>query len=122
MPKGQSPIHLLALWFWKNILERQEDPWASAGFPRYLAEAKRALKQYNADPALLKIAIIAMRSAGIEVKSIHLPFLFPHHFNGPNWYEWIEQQGKTPPHVSDTHAYIQWAKEHRPELLDWLEQ
>jgi len=118
-----SETHSLALWFWNNILNRQDNPWENMGsFKRYLKEASQAVKKYNLDIDILKHALLEMRRAGIDVQSIHLPILWTKTTNGPTWYEESERYLKTPPPHYYCHEFAEWCKltgnEHLLEELD----
>jgi hypothetical protein len=108
MPSGQGPTHRLALWFWEEILGREDSFWESPGFPRYLSEAKRARKTLKLDVEILKQSLLDMKAEGIKVSSILLPTLWAHHTNGPNWYEYTEKRIKTPPPIYEVHAFRAW--------------
>ena len=105
MPKGKSPTTDLAVWFWRTVLNREDDPWQSPDFPRYRRESSKALKTYGADPEILRQALLEMKSRGLKPQSIHLPFLWASSMNGPNWYTYTEKMLSTPPPVYEAHAF-----------------
>lgn len=123
MPRGQSPTHDLAYWFWHEVLEREDNPWTAPGFPRYLREAKRCLKKLNLDIEILKQALVAMKQQGFDVQSLLLPTLLT--VAGPNsacWYEHTEERMKTPPPVYEPHALREWAiQQDRQDIIDYLD-
>jgi len=102
----------LACWFWHTILEKENNPWEDlVHFRRYLGEAKRVTKEYNADVKTLKQALLDMKQHGIDVKSMHLPITWTKHgTNSMTWYESAEHYLSTPPPIYDRHAFKKWCE------------
>jgi hypothetical protein len=110
MPKKNKNSEL-ATWFWKEILGREDNPWSAAGFPRYLAEARRALKILKLDPEILKESLRTMQATGrYEMKSMLLPTLMAPSAKDDCWYDFVRNELETPPPVWERHAFTAWCK------------
>jgi hypothetical protein len=101
----------LATWFWYEILDNEHSPWNDlVHFRRYLGEAKRVTKDYNADVAVLKEALLQMKQSGIEVKSMHLPITWIKPKTSMSWYEVAEEYLRTPPPCYHRHEFVEWCR------------
>lgn len=116
---GKSPVSSLAGWFWSVILEREDEPWGQPHFRRYLAEAKKVIREDNADIEVLKQALLDMKAANIKLRSLSLPLLWQcPGTEGRTWYEVAEEEkamSDVSPPVYDIYAHREWEVEREIE-------